>query len=148
MIMRASGKQHRSHDVNRIVPTACAPRGVWVQAGCASIALHTHSSMIPGAFDWLRQDCSSSKTTALQHLNSDHIPTRFVLRYCSNSVPQKIRFGSSSEFVYDSQLVHVENNRTSHRAHAHVSYHDGSDYNMSLKDMTTCLKISAGRGSH
>ena len=142
MIMRASGKQHRSHDVNRIVPTACAPCGVWVQAGCASIALHTHSSMILGAFDWLRQDCSGSKTMTLQHWNSEHIRTRFVLHYCRSSVPQTIRLGSSSERVYYSLLVHVENNRTSHRAHAHVSYHDGSDYNMSLKYNTTCLKKS------
>ena len=137
MIMLASGKQQRSHDVNRIVPTACAPCGVWVQAGSA---LHIHSSMILGAFDWLLQDGGSSKTKTLQHWKSDHIPTRFVLYYCSRLVPQKIRFGSSPELVYCSLLVHVEKNRTSHRGHAHVSYHDISDYNMSLKDKTTCLK--------
>ena len=96
--------------------------------------------MILGAFDWLRQACSGSKTMALQHWNSEHIPTSFVFHYCSISVPQTIRFGSSSEFVYYSLLVQVENNRTSHRAHAHVSYHDGSDYNISLEDKTTCLK--------
>ena len=138
--------QQRSHDVNRIVPSACAPCGVWVQAGCVSIASHTYSSMIVGAFDCLQQDCSSSKTMALQHWNSDHTPKRFVLHYITAVV--QYRFGSRSEFVCCSLLVHVENNRTSHRTHAHVSYHDGSVYNVSLKDKTACLKISASRCSH
>ena len=76
-----------------------------------------------------KQDNGIATWEKLPHSNA-FFPS---LHYCSSSVPQTIRFGSSSEFVYYSLLVHVEDNRTSHRTHAHVSYHDGSVYNVSQR---------------